>query len=46
MKGKKRVDYQFDPIKILGQFKVVATVEDGYCVDVFQLLADSLEVID
>jgi hypothetical protein len=45
MKGDARIDYQFDPIKVTGQFKVEATFEDGYCVDIFQLSADSVEVI-
>lgn len=45
MKGKSRVDYQFDPVKIVGDFKVEAAFEDGYCLDVFQLHADSVEVI-
>jgi len=45
MKGDKRIDYQFEPIKVIGTFKVKATVEDGYCVDIFQLHADSVEVI-
>ena len=45
MKGDARIDYQFDPIKVTGKFKVEATFEDGYCVDIFQLTADSVEVI-
>ena len=45
MKGDKRIDYQFEPIKLIGTFKVKATIEDGYCVDIFQLQADSVEVI-
>ena len=45
MKGDARIDYQFDPIKITGTFKVEATSEDGYCVDIYQLIADSVEVI-
>ena len=45
MKGKARADYQFDPIKIIGTFKVKAAVEDGYCVDIYQLHAESVEVI-
>jgi hypothetical protein len=43
-KGKK-TDYFFDPLKIIGTFKVEATVLDGYCVDIFQLHVESLEVI-
>jgi hypothetical protein len=45
MKGKKRLDYEFEPIKIIGKFKVKATIEDGYCVDIFQLETESVEVI-
>ena len=45
MKGDARIDYQFDPIKVVGTFEVEATHEDGYCVDIYQLHADSVEVI-
>lgn len=45
MKGKSRIDYQFDPIKIVGTFKVEAAYEDGYCLDIYQLHADSVEAI-
>ena len=45
MKGDKRINYKYDPIKITGQFKVVASYEDGYCIDIYQLLADDVEVI-
>jgi hypothetical protein len=45
MKGKKRIDYKFDPIKIIGTFKIKATVEDGFCVDIYQLDTDNVEVI-
>jgi hypothetical protein len=41
----KTTDYFFDPLKIIGTFKVEATVLDGYCVDIFQLHAESLESI-
>ncbi len=41
----KTTDYFFDPLKIIGTFKVEATVMDGYCVDIFQLHVESLEVI-
>jgi hypothetical protein len=41
----KTTDYFFDPLKIVGTFKVEATVLDGYCVDIFQLHAESLEAI-
>lgn len=41
----KRTDYFFDPLKIIGTFKVEATVMDGYCVDIYQLHLESLEAI-
>lgn len=41
----KTTDYFFDPIKVIGTFKVEATMMDGYCVDIYQLHADSVEVI-
>ena len=41
----KTTDYFFDPIKIIGTFKVEATVLDGYCVDIYQLQVESLEAI-
>jgi hypothetical protein len=45
MQGKKRIDYKFDPIKVIGTFRVKATVEDGFCVDVYQLETTEVEVI-
>ncbi len=45
MKGNKRIDYEFEPIKVVGKFKVAPTIEDGFCVDIFQMDADSVEVI-
>ncbi|MEE9125523.1 MAG: DUF3299 domain-containing protein, partial [Planctomycetota bacterium] len=45
MKGDKRLEYEFEPIKIVGTFKVGPTIEDGFCVDIFQMDADSVEVI-
>ena len=44
-KGTKRLDYQFEPIKMTGVFRVKATVEDGYCVDIYQLETEAVEVI-
>ena len=43
--NKHRIDYKFEPLKIIGRFQVKATFEDGYCVDIWQLHADSVEVI-
>ncbi len=45
MKGDKRINYKYDPIKVTGKFKVVASFEDGYCIDIYQLVADEVEVI-
>ncbi|MFT4513836.1 MAG: hypothetical protein ACI89X_000904 [Planctomycetota bacterium] len=42
----KTLDYQFDPMKLVGTLKVDATVMDGYCVDIYQLHVDYVEVID
>ncbi len=41
----KTTDYFFDPLKIIGTFKVEATILDGYCVDIYPLHVDSLEAI-
>jgi len=41
----KTTDYFFDPLKVIGTFKVEATVMDGYCVDIYQLHLESLEAI-
>lgn len=41
----KTTDYFFDPLKIIGTFKVEATTIDGYCVDIYQLHVESLEAI-
>jgi len=41
----KTTDYFFDPLKIVGTFKVEATVLDGYCVDIYQLHVESLEAV-
>lgn len=41
----KTTDYFFDPLKIIGTFKVEATSIDGYCVDIYQLEVESLEAL-
>ena len=46
MPAGRRVDYQFGPCKIVGRFRVGATVLDGYCVDIYQLDVEVLEVLD
>ena len=41
----KTTDYFFDPLKVVGKFRVEATVMEGYCVDIYQLECESIEVI-
>ena len=41
----KTTDYFFDPLKLVGTFKIEATILDGYCVDIYQLHVESLEAI-
>ncbi|MCA8967257.1 MAG: DUF3299 domain-containing protein, partial [Planctomycetes bacterium] len=41
----KTTDYSFDPLKVIGTFQVEATMMDGYCVDIYQLHVESVEVI-
>jgi hypothetical protein len=41
----KTTDYFFDPLKVIGRFKVEATVIDGYCVDIYQLEVESIETL-
>lgn len=43
MPKEKTTDYFFDPVRIVGTFKVEATFIDGYCVDIYQLEVESLE---
>ena len=45
MAAGRRVDYQFEPIKVVGRFSVRETREDGYCVDIYQLDVEVLEVV-
>ena len=40
-----RVDYQFEPLKVVGRFSVKETRMDGYCVDIYQLDVELLEVV-
>ena len=44
MKGKP-TDYVFDPIKMVGVFRIKPTIEDGFCVDIFQLEVETVDVI-
>ncbi|MFN3242285.1 MAG: DUF3299 domain-containing protein [Planctomycetota bacterium] len=41
----RRVDYQFEPIKLVGRLSVKETHIDGYCVDIYQLDVELLEVV-
>lgn len=45
MPKTKTTDYFFDPLKVIGRFKVEATVIDGYCVDIYQLDVESIETL-
>lgn len=46
MKGDRRVDYQFDPILIQGTLRVEATREEGYCLDIYQVHATSVKLVE
>ena len=46
MPKDKRIDYQFDPLKVVGTIKVEPTMMDGYCVDIYQLHVEYIEVLD
>ena len=41
----RTTDYFFDPLKVIGTFKVESTSIDGYCVDIYQLEVESLEAL-
>ncbi len=45
MKGKKRLDYQYEPVMVTGEFRIEATLEEGFCVDIYQIYADQVKVI-
>ena len=46
MPAGRELDYLFDPIKVVGTFSVAPSIVDGYCVDVFQLQVEFLEVVE
>ena len=46
MQGGKTVQYQYDPIKVIGTFAIKPTYDDDYCVDIYTLKAESVEVIN
>ena len=45
MQGGKKVQYQYDPLKVIGTFVIRPTYDDDYCVDIYTIKADSVEVI-
>ncbi|MCA8973895.1 MAG: DUF3299 domain-containing protein [Planctomycetes bacterium] len=45
MPKDKKLDYRFEPLKIVGRLKIAATELDGYCVDIYQLHVDYVEVL-
>ena len=45
MPAHRPVDYQFEPVKLVGKFTVSPTIENGFCVDIYQLDVQSLEVL-
>lgn len=38
-------DYSSEPLQIIGTFEVEATMEDGFCLDIYQLRIESVEAI-
>ena len=42
----KTLDYQFEPLKLVGTLKIEATKMDDYVVDIYQLQIDYVEVIE
>lgn len=45
MPKDRPIDYSFEPLLITGTLRVGATMEDGYCIDIYQLHADSVVVL-
>ncbi len=39
------IDYDFDPVLVTGRFTVRATIEDDYCVDIYQLAVRRVDKI-
>ena len=39
------IDYSLEPLLVTGTLRVGATMEDGYCMDIYQLHADSVVVL-
>ena len=46
MQGGQKVQYQYDPIKVIGTFVIKPNYDDDYCVDIYTLKADTVEVIN
>ena len=45
MSGDATAPYTFEPVMVVGTFTVAATYADGYCVDIYQLHADTVAPI-
>ena len=46
IKAKKGIDYQYDPILLIGEFKVEKEMDDDYCVAIYKMSVDKVKVID
>jgi hypothetical protein len=45
MTNDNKVDYEIDPVRMIGKFKIEAYEEDGFIVDIYQLHTDKIEVL-
>lgn len=45
MTDDNTVDYQIDPVRMVGKFKIEAYEEDGFVVDIFQLHTDKIALL-
>lgn len=45
MPKDRPIDYSFEPLLITGTLRIGATMEGGYCIDIYQLHADSVVVL-
>jgi len=46
VKAKKGVAYHYDPILVVGTFKLKKTMDDDYCVSIYTLAADRVSVLE
>ncbi len=44
--GKKGLDYQYDPLLLIGEFRVQKEMDDDYCVAIYQIDVEQVKVID